>query len=583
MNEPGNSPPPVILSLATNFDMAEFQSEAAIPEETRPVIDTRPPSLAVSASPVLDPGVASLSIADLLESDVHLEWPEAVAIAHRLCRAMAQDPAAGLHECLLEPRNVEITERGEIRVLPGPPGGDPIVKQVGRILGALLQEAVAPAPLRLVASQAAFDVPVYGTIDDLADELRRFDTPEQSSAVRTVFQRGVQARHSHHVEHRASVPRPALAPALNVIPAGAEKAVRSPAPQFARESTPRSLVPAGAAAVVVLAGGIFLMQPWNAAPPERLSRPSVPVAPAPAPITTPTTAVEPDETGVPVAPPVLEPAALKPAVTEAPAVPRASIARREPPKGPGTEARSAGSTALAVAEPMPGPQPPLGGEPPEMAARRAARLLASGRADEAQHIFDFITMTQPLADPAGMSLGPDAARAFRASRRVLLPVLAEREAQLARGALEAGDFDRAVSVGTRALAMLNDPDVGTPPSPLLATIGRVVARASAAKAAEEDRIYTLADLGVTPPAALSRQLPIAMPPGVSRQMLGTIEMVIDREGQVEAVRLHTPLNRYHERMIVSAAKAWRYKPALRNGKPVRFSLLVSITLPESSD
>jgi hypothetical protein len=66
-------------------------------------------------------------------------------------------------------------------------------------------------------------------------------------------------------------------------------------------------------------------------------------------------------------------------------------------------------------------------------------------------------------------------------------------------------------------------------------------------------------------------------------MVGRLEMFISREGDVDFVKLHTPLNRYHERMIVSAAKAWRYSPALKSGKPVRFNLVIVINLPESPD
>jgi hypothetical protein len=36
----------------------------------------------------------------------------------------------------------------------------------------------------------------------------------------------------------------------------------------------------------------------------------------------------------------------------------------------------------------------------------------------------------------------------------------------------------------------------------------------------------------------------------------------------------------HARMIVSAAKAWHYRPALRKGRPVRYSMVMSITLPD---
>jgi len=58
-------------------------------------------------------------------------------------------------------------------------------------------------------------------------------------------------------------------------------------------------------------------------------------------------------------------------------------------------------------------------------------------------------------------------------------------------------------------------------------------------------------------------------------------MVIGRNGLVEIVKLHTPLNRYHERMIVSAAKAWRYLPATKNGEPVRFRMFLAVNLPEN--
>jgi hypothetical protein len=50
---------------------------------------------------------------------------------------------------------------------------------------------------------------------------------------------------------------------------------------------------------------------------------------------------------------------------------------------------------------------------------------------------------------------------------------------------------------------------------------------------------------------------------------------------VEFVKLHTPLNRHHERMIVSPAKAWLFRPAMKNGKPVRYRIVVRVNLPES--
>ena len=86
--------------------------------------------------------------------------------------------------------------------------------------------------------------------------------------------------------------------------------------------------------------------------------------------------------------------------------------------------------------------------------------------------------------------------------------------------------------------------------------------------------------GVSLPQPLGRQLPAALPRGIPPGLVGQLEVLINRAGEVERVRLYTPLNAYHDRMIVSAAKAWHYKPALRNGKPVRFQLVISVNLPE---
>ena len=52
---------------------------------------------------------------------------------------------------------------------------------------ALLQDSMAPAELRLVASQASFDVPVYASVDELSAALRHFERPGESDAIRAAF------------------------------------------------------------------------------------------------------------------------------------------------------------------------------------------------------------------------------------------------------------------------------------------------------------------------------------------------------------------------------------------------------------
>ena len=172
----------------------------------------------------------ALSIADLIDNHVRLEWHEAVAIAQHLCRVMSRDPGANVHRSLVEPWNVEITDAGEVQVLPGGSSSDPLVKQVGRVLRALLQDSIAPAELRLVASQASFEVPVYSSVDELSAALRHFERPGDSEAtIRATFNRGLEAKYSGlppPPERAASATRPpdAAEPHSTAEAAGAQGA-----------------------------------------------------------------------------------------------------------------------------------------------------------------------------------------------------------------------------------------------------------------------------------------------------------------------------------------------------------------------
>jgi hypothetical protein len=188
-----------------------------------------------------------------------------------------------------------------------------------------------------------------------------------------------------------------------------------------------------------------------------------------------------------------------------------------------------------------------------------------------------------MREPTAADLPGDAAAALQeASRRLLTPVIARRDYDRAVAALEAGDYELALTTGSIVAKTLEDRDTsGLGADELRRDVQQLLARASALKAREDDRVYTVGDEGVLPPVALSRQMPVGPPPGLSRQMVGTLDLLINQEGTVEIVRLYTPLNRYHERMIVSAAKAWRYKPASKEGRPVKFRLVSPINLPES--
>ena len=95
---------------------------------------------------------------------------------------------------------------------------------------------------------------------------------------------------------------------------------------------------------------------------------------------------------------------------------------------------------------------------------------------------------------------------------------------------------------------------------------------------EPIEIFTAADSGVTPAVIVRPVLPKETPLGVPPEQIGTIEVVVDEFGDVVRVKLVSPANRYHERMLVSAAKMWKFRPAYKDGRPVRYKTRVRLTI-----
>ncbi len=189
-------------------------------------------------------------------------------------------------------------------------------------------------------------------------------------------------------------------------------------------------------------------------------------------------------------------------------------------------------------------------------------------------------LTNPLYEPRPTELTPEALAAFRASQRRLLPSIAARLLERARTALADGDVESAITLANQVQAILARAETGLQLN-LRDQVEDLLDRASKATASGEDILYSDSSVGVVPPRQISRGLPATSPFGIPANRIGTLEMIIARDGTVEFVKLHTPLNRHHERMIVSPAKAWLFRPATKNGKPVRYRISVKVNLPES--
>jgi hypothetical protein len=89
-------------------------------------------------------------------------------------------------------------------------------------------------------------------------------------------------------------------------------------------------------------------------------------------------------------------------------------------------------------------------------------------------------------------------------------------------------------------------------------------------------IYSLRSESVSPPIAVRPQLPRQLSPNVNRSDLRVIELVISPLGTVESVRLIGAPRDVHDSMLLSAAKAWVFRPAEKDGVAVRYRKTVSV-------
>jgi TonB family protein len=94
-------------------------------------------------------------------------------------------------------------------------------------------------------------------------------------------------------------------------------------------------------------------------------------------------------------------------------------------------------------------------------------------------------------------------------------------------------------------------------------------------------IYSAAASDVTPPVELVRKLPSWHPPNnvaARRGYEGVLRIVIDERGSVESANMVESVAGSYDDVLLAAARLWQYKPAQKNGHPVKYEKLITITL-----
>jgi hypothetical protein len=245
---------------------------------------------------------------------------------------------------------------------------------------------------------------------------------------------------------------------------------------------------------------------------------------------------------------------------------------------------------------------------------RALCFLGLGRTPDAEQTLEVMVRRQPLLSLSEEEYSPRIVALFRDVRKRVLPLAAQQMYASAKADFENKNYAAAAPLFRQTLDVIADIDPGEQttvladlkqlaegflmlaegriapqPTPVLPTrpaaappppAATPAAVMPAAVAAAAPTIYSVDDQAVTPPVVSEQRLPAwNFPPGpFDRVFRGLVETIIDETGAVETVTLLQSVWPPYDSVLLQAAKRWRYRPALKDGKPVKFRRVLDVSI-----
>ena len=96
-------------------------------------------------------------------------------------------------------------------------------------------------------------------------------------------------------------------------------------------------------------------------------------------------------------------------------------------------------------------------------------------------------------------------------------------------------------------------------------------------------IYGGDDASVTVPVALTQEMPPWRPPTNIRNgvtLSGLVRVIIDETGKVESATMLRAIHPSYDTALLRAARTWTFKPALKDGQPVKYAKVIEVQLQE---
>jgi TonB family protein len=252
-------------------------------------------------------------------------------------------------------------------------------------------------------------------------------------------------------------------------------------------------------------------------------------------------------------------------------------------------------------------------EAPQVSAQveqyRAFSLFALGRTAEAERAAEAAVRQDPLARLDARDTSPKVEALFKQVQKRLLPGLVRDRFRAARATLDEGQLDAAMTQLAEVQTLLAEAKALDIRDEGLTDLGVLVSgfsdltrmsmerRAATARQAAEvapvvapppapaaPRVYNADDRDVVAPAVIVQSIPPANPRltalMVRGKRSGVVEVRIDETGAVEHATMIEPVNDVFDTFVLTAVQNWRYKPATREGAPVKYVKRIAVSLEQ---
>ena len=232
---------------------------------------------------------------------------------------------------------------------------------------------------------------------------------------------------------------------------------------------------------------------------------------------------------------------------------------------------------------------------------RSLCLLALGRGEEAETAIAAVVTADPFYQPSEAEASPRVRATFSDVRQRLLPDLTTARYAQAKQAYDRKQYAEAASRFRELVVLLDDPQMAgrhgdmrtlaagfvelatiaaaPPPAPKEEPKPEPSPVATRPAAPVEPKIYTAEEPKIVAPVTVRQDIP-PVPAALTQltRTQGLLDLVIDEKGRLVSIVLRTGIHPTYDKMIVNAARDWRYKPATLDGTPVQFRKLVQVSV-----